>query len=482
MSLAILVPTASFARTDPTPVIHGDAQVRVGDGADFTVAPDGAPVASGTTVRAQASSAARIDVAEGVSLRLAPGAVVTVRNFSWLPAEHPGAQAVRALQINLMGGEVDLTSHSKDPSGDLGMTILLPEGRSFALWRGDANVKIDGDNVDAALYEGMAIAGAGAKWKPLPGGKGVVIPIKGDPTLRPIPGTPAWADAQSKVAPFAVVRGNGGGVVGAAWGDAPGAASYRVEIAHDTTMSGPLTVTSTTTPQFQSDPLASGAYAIRVRAISADGILGRPSTPKVLRVVRLTLPKGATVASDGTVVLSATSAVNLDDPRDIEIATVVNHGAPDNVLFWTPASNDLSLGPTARREVRIRHAITHVETTVLLVRRDLRAHVSFTPKPARWPQDTITITVKLEDPTGYVDATKENIQVDTKIDIDAVDLKWAHAGDTWTAQLPPKNTGAVGPWVVRVDVLDASGADIGASILDVDGPGDAGFQQARFNH
>jgi hypothetical protein len=33
-----------------------------------------------------------------------------------------------------------------------------------------------------------------------------------------------------------------------------------------------------------------------------------------------------------------------------------------------------------------------------------------------------------------------------------------------------------------VEVLDASGADIGASILDVDGPGDAGFQQARFNH
>jgi hypothetical protein len=247
LSLTLFAPTASFARTDPTPVIHGDAQVRIGDGADFTVAQDGAPVASGTTVRAQASSAARIDVADGVSLRLAPGAVVTVRNFSWLPAEHPGAQAVRALQINLMGGEVDLTSHSKDPSGDLGMTILLPEGRSFALWRGDANVRIEGDNADAALYEGMAIAGAGTKWKPLPGGKGVVIPMKGDPALRPIPGTPAWADGQSNVAPFAVVRGNGGGVVGAAWGDTPGAASYRVEIAHDATMSGPITVTSTTT-------------------------------------------------------------------------------------------------------------------------------------------------------------------------------------------------------------------------------------------
>jgi hypothetical protein len=272
-------------------------------------------------------------------------------------------------------------------------------------------------------------------------------------------------------------------VVGAAWGDVPGAASYRLEIAHDATMSGPLTVTSTTTPQFQSDPLASGAYAMRVRAVSADGILGQPSPPKVLRVVRLTLPKGATVAADGTVVLSATSALNLDDPRDIEIATVVNHGAPDDVLFWTPASSDLSLGPAVRREIRVRHAPTHVETTVLLVRRDLRAHVSFAPKPASWPKDAITITVKLEDPTGYVDPTKENIQVDTKIDITTVDLKWAHAGDTWTAHLPPVTTGAVGPWVVRVDVLDASGADIGASILDVDGPGnDAGFQQARFNH
>jgi hypothetical protein len=482
MALVVGVPGAAFARTDPTPAVHGDVQVRAGEGADFAAVADGAPIVAGTVVRAGASGVARIDVSDGVSVRLSPGAVVTVRAFSWLPPEHPGAQPVRALQLALGSGEIDVTAPMvHDPAKELGLTITMTNNRSVALWRGAANITLSPDeSATVAVYQGMGIAGSGTGWKPLAAGKAVVLGAKGEALAKAIPGIPTWADASSTVPAFAIVRGNSGGVVGTAWTATPDAASYRVELAHDATMSGPVTVTSTTAPSFKTDPVAPGTYAVRVRAVSAEGIVGQPSTPKVLRIARFTLPSGATVAPDGTVVLSATSAVHFDDPRDIEVATVVNHGAPDDVLFWAPASADLTLGPADRREVRIRNAATHVEATVMLVRRDLRAHVSFTPKPARWPSDAIDIRVKLEDPSGYVDPTKESIKVETRVDIDAADLHWSHAGDTWTARLPPQTKGP-GPWVVRVEVRDASGQSIGASLLDVDGPGgDPSFQQAAY--
>jgi hypothetical protein len=199
-----------------------------------------------------------------------------------------------------------------------------------------------------------------------------------------------------------------------------------------------------------------------------------------MRVAHVSLPKGAFAAPDGNVVLPEGGALELDDPTGLEVATVVRHDMADDALFWTPASTRIPLGPGDRREIRIRNSASHTKTSFVLVRRTLHAHVSFSPKPARWPGSAVEITVKVADPSGYLDAARELVDVDARLDIDRLNLQWQHNGDTWSARVPSQ-TGA-GPWVIRVDVKDSTGASIGASLLDVDGPGGdhAGLRQAVF--
>jgi len=468
----------AFARSvDPTPMVHGGAFVRATDGEDFAPASDGAAVAAGNAVRSSPTRAARLDVSDGVSVRLAPGTSLVVRSMQWLPAEHPGATPVRALQVSLMSGEIDVDVH--DPKGAVGVTVLLPAGRSVALWRGSANVSLDGERAAVALYEGMAIAGSGARWQALTAGKGVILAPKSDPTTRPIPSRPEPSQDASAASSFVLMRGGEGGVVGAAWTAAQGAGTYRFELAHDMDMTSDVTLVSATSPTFRSDPLVAGSYAVRIRAISPDGIVGPASAPTTLRVARITLPKGAFAAPDGNVVLPESGSLLLDDPRDIEVATVVRHDMPDDALFWTPASTEIPLGSGARREIRVRHALSHTETSFVLVRRTLHARVWFTPKQARWPANPVDIFVKVTDDSGYVDPAREAIDIDTRVDIDRVPLNWQHKGDTWSARLAPQ--ASAGPWVIRVDVKDSAGSPIGASLLDVDGPaGDPTLQQAAY--
>lgn len=76
--------------------------------------------------------------------------------------------------------------------------------------------------------------------------------------------------------------------------------------------------------------------------------------------------------------------------------------------------------------------------------------------------------MKVEDPSGYLDPTREPLVIDVRIDLDKLDLTWKHTGDTWTARVPPRPP--PGPWVVRVNVQDRAGVAVGASLLDVDGP------------
>ncbi len=464
VSLSLTV-GASARAAEPTPTLKGQGLVRPSADADFAPAADGAALPSGFAVKAPSDREVTIRVGQGVLVHLAPDTEVTVRPASWLPPERPGAPPTRALQVILSKGELDLESHA--PANDLGLLVMLAGGRSIALWRGDASVAFDGDTVTSALYGGMAIAGASATaWKPLTPGSGVVLAPKGNPIGKASPGAPVWANARnSPVPPFALVRGDERATLGASWSAVPGAASYRVEFAPTADFSGPVSYSSTETPTFKAEALGQGSYYVRVRSISADGLEGPVSSPKALRVAKLTVPPMATAAAQGAIVIAGTQAVTLDDPRDIEVATASEFD-PAAAPRWVPATQELSLGSATRRVLRIRHVPSQVESSLTLVRRQLRAHVSFTPAQAHWPQSPVDIVVKVEDPSGYLDAAGEPLDIDTHVDLDKVALTWKRSGETWIARLPPR--APPGPWVVRVNVQDKTGVPIGASLMDID--------------
>src|SRR5207248_3251753 len=153
---------------------------------------------------------------------LAPGSSITLGAMGSLPAEHPGAKRERAITITLASGEADVEAQG----GALGVTMLLPHGASFAMWRGAGHVAALDDHAAVALYDGMAIAGSNEKWKQIAGGNGALLAQGSPPALRPVPSTPAWAAGAA--APFALVQSDAAAKLALQWsGDG---ASYDVEL------------------------------------------------------------------------------------------------------------------------------------------------------------------------------------------------------------------------------------------------------------
>ena len=359
--------------------------------------------------------------------------------------------------------------------------MSLPGGDTLGVWRGTADVTIKEGEVSLTIYDGVAIVGSASKWKSLTGGMAVTLGKKGEMPTRPIPERPAWDDPASQS--FAVVRGDDHAVLGLAWKASAAAAKYQVEVGRDSSMIGAVTVIDAEKPVLATDPLGPGAYFARVRAISSDGIPSLPTPVKALHVAHLTIPASAVSARGGVIVLPNTAGVMLDDSHDVEYATVVD-GAKPSDYRWAPAPDRFSLSGAPRRALMLRQASTHTgETPVTLVLRELEAQVTLSPLHPKWPKDPVDVTIKLGDKSGYIDASNEPMTADVRIDIDKVDFQWKHAGETWTARIPPRTTGN-GPWRIRVYVKDKAGVEIGGGLLDVDGtnaaPSGGGVQQVVY--
>jgi hypothetical protein len=441
-------------------VMEGDGFVRPQGSTDFEPAKSGASIAPGVAVRAGMGTAVGIKASDGVSIRLGQGSTVNVRPASILPAEHPGAGPLHAFQVLLIDGEIDL--QVRDPA--MGVLVQLPNGRSLGVWRGEANISIQGDDVAIGFYDGTAIAGSASKWKALGVGTATLLSKRGDASVsKSIPAQPDW-DPTSTIPAFAMVRGEEMVTVGLAWKPVVGSQKYRVEIAHDRSMLGTETVLSSEELSLRTEPLESGMYVARVRAISSEGIAGPPSTTKAVRIARMRLPPSAIAAPGSTIVLPPNAGIPIDDPRGLEMATAFDGSV---LSAWNPAPKMIELGAATRREVHIRHVGSLEETRFVLVKRELRAAVSFTPKPAHWPKDPVDLVVKVADLSGYLDASKENLEIDVRVGITKEHVEWTHEGGTWRGRLEPMK--GDGPWVIRVNVADSAGVAIGANLLDVDG-------------
>lgn len=448
-------------------MLDGEAMVRAQGAADFEHVSSGAHVALGSALRAPDDSSVALTLTDGVTVSLAPGAAASLNTVTWLPAEGPGAKPARAFQIALTSGEmrVNVPIEAGHPRG---LIVMFPGGSSFSTWRGSADLAVKGDKANAVLFGGTAIAGGGGQWRPIHVGGSAVFAGNSAPVLHgSIPAAPAWTATSSPS--FAIVRTSERARLPMAWSAVDGAAAYRLEVASDPDMMHLVARSDVEGLVSMTGALQGGHYFARVRGITSDGVVGNASTPKSLRVAEITTPPTGFIASDGAIVVPPASAVLVPDPRDVEVAY---QRAPKMSYepVWGPAPNEIRVGSEPLRIVRFRDAITHAEADMrlTLVRRDLRAVVEMTPKGARWPEQPISITVRAQDPSGRLDAANEPLTIDVKINLDPAPLNWTHTGNVWTARLTPGVP--PGPWAVRVSVQDGTGTQIGAGLLEVEGP------------
>jgi len=412
-------------------------------------------------VQAPADRTLVVTLPDGVTVTLEPGT-----RGRWLPRGKLPSETnswASGCHLVLLDGELDV----RMPDGPKGKHAFLVQTKAGTLtdWRGKLHVMVHDDKTTAAIYQGALVVGSNGQGFPVYDGAGILMRKGVNPDKsRGIPGAPVW-DADHG-APSLLVEPEGSrGNVGVSWKPVPGAASYRVAIAHDAAMSGVMEIATTNDTGYTMVERGGGGYWAQVRAVGPEGIVGEWSPARSLRVVHYTVPQGATVARDGAIVLPPRLAVKLDDAAGLEMAYATTAGHSPVPLYWSPVASSLRLPDDAdARIVHLRDPALGQETTLTIARRALRVDVDMTPRNPQ-PSSTIEVRAVAWDPTKRLDPAQEQITLEVTRDLTALPVAWRQAGSTWTARIPPAST--VGPTVIRVVARDTFGAEIGRGFVEI---------------
>jgi hypothetical protein len=430
-------------------------------GAGRAATPTPKPVDPAGDVQAPTDRTLVVALPDGVTVTLEPGT-----HGRWLPrGKLPSETNSWAIgyHLVLIDGELDV----RMPDGPKGKHAFLVQTKAGTLtdWRGKLHVMVHDDKTTAAIYQGALVVGSNGQGFPVYDGAGILMRKGVNPDKsRGIPPAPTWDTEHG--APSLLVEPQGSrGNVGVSWKPVPGAASYRVAIAHDAAMTGVMEIASTTDTTYAMVERGGGGYWAQVRAVGPEGIVGEWSPARSLRVVHYTVPDGATVARDGAIVLPLHLSVKLADADGLEMAYATTAGRSPVPLYWSPVSGSLRLPDDADvRVVHLRDPALGQETSLTICRRALRVDIDMSPRNPQ-PSSVIDVRAVAWDPTRRLDPAQEQITLEVTRDLTAVPVAWRQAGSTWTARIPPSPT--MGPTVIRVVARDAFGAEIGRGFVEI---------------
>jgi hypothetical protein len=423
------------------------------------------PPAPSGEVQVPADQGLTITLPDGVVVAFEPGSTGRWGGAGKLASET--AKWTRGFHLDLTEGEMDVTMPAA-PKGEHAFLVSTRAG-TLTEWRGRMHVTVHGDATAVAVYEGAVVVGSNKQSFAINDAGAVVLHKGGDADkARAVPAVPSWDGAAGGPPSFAVAPEGGDATVGLAWGAVAGAASYRVQIATDATMSQIVRHAGVTEPRFAVPGVGLHDWA-QVRPVGADGIVGPWSAPRALRVLHYRLPAGAFVARDGVVVLPGGATLPLSDAEGVEVAYEnVRPGPPPTtppVLYWTKLGGPLrSVDDVPLRVAHLRDPGQGVDARVILGHRQIRADVDMQPKQAR-AGDPIAVRAVVSDPSGRVDLTTEKVTVGALVDLEPVAVDWQHAGNVWTGRIGPRRDR--GPSVVRVVVRDGLGQEIGRGFVEI---------------
>lgn len=389
----------------------------------------------------------------GTVVRLAPATSVRFTTTTQLDLGGPGGGSTWARVMALRSGRVEVTV----PATPEAHALLVNGPRKVSLVGKGARYTVfvrDG-SVTFAVLEGRGLAAVGDAWRPLEGGFARTLDDKGADQKRAVVAAPSVRIER----PLRVVIDDGTSDIDATWTAVPDAAAYEVslESASEPRAARTFRVTS---PRFRAEDLRPGAYAVRVRALDAQGLEGGASEAARARIVGVRLPEGAYATPDGAVQLGRSQSVAVVDPSGLE----VTYGTSTHFI---PAPRSISGGRAESLRVRFRLAGTMDEAPLELQSRSLRAVIQMTPRDAAWPRDDVSIRVKLVDRHGRpIPAAVKPVPTVT-VNVTRTDVAWRRSGASLEGTVPAPS--GKGPWVIRVEVSDQYGERLGNDFLEVTG-------------
>jgi hypothetical protein len=395
-------------------------------------------------------SGAVVELPSRAKLIVAPNATLRIFPLPQLLALTPGPRTW-TWSFALQSGRVDVELPKTGRNA-----VLAQMGRLSAIVTGGHTAfRVDGSEATAANQEGEMRTLLNDHWQTVPLGSLATL-SKDDPNAVAKPGLSApslkggqrmWFSPSESIA-----------MHGFRWSTIAGAQRYDLRIRNladnkvvDLRSSSSTEWTDTLTP------VEPGKYGLALRSVDARGLEGGWGPEAELRVIGVVLPPGG-YTSEQAIFLGVGQQVQFTNTTGLEM-TYVGAGR------YFPAANGASLyrGQTTVLGFRMPGAL---ETAIArLEPRAVYADVRIGPKRALWPRDPISIDIQLKSKTGGEVPAFLQVVPTVTVGTDPVDVSFEQDGNILHAVVPPSNK--PGPWVVRVDVADQYGVDLGHDFLEI---------------
>jgi hypothetical protein len=209
--------------------------------------------------------------------------------------------------------------------------------------------------------------------------------------------------------------------------------------------------------QAKLEDLEPGSYAVSAHAIEASGLEGAESETVPLRVVKAALPEGAKL-TDGGILLPPAQRVRLLGTEGVQ----VSYG---KAADFVGLPDDIGLIRGEPTLVRLRAAGSKAELALRLSPRTVQADIKLGPARARWPQDTVSVSVRLTDARGRPLGDDVTVKPIAYVNVTPVKVEWKREHNVLSAVIP--QSAEPGPWVVRIEIKDDTGAVAGRDFLEV---------------
>lgn len=355
--------------------------------------------------------------------------------------------------IKLTSGRVSVTiPEAKNPK--TAVLIQGPRKVSAVAKGGQSLVIATADRITVAAVQGEMLAALGNDWKPLQSGLLRSFGA-GVTSEQPVPAAPKLRVDNSMLLALegdvtTQVRAQPNQNV-----EYRQLSLFRVE----GSKRSKLTEAAWRSDQQSLPRLAPGRYEVQARAVDRFGVESAASEPLTLRVIGAQLPEGARLVQ-GSILLGRSGRVKLIGVDGLE----ASYG---RASVFIPVPKDVGLARGESTLLRLRVPGGKEELGIKLEPRTLKADVNIGPKSARWPGEALQVTIKLFDHRGRPtnDELKNKPQV--FVNVANVQPNWTHTGNTYSAKISP--TSGTGPWVVRVEVNDDFGDQVGRDFIELGG-------------
>ncbi len=354
--------------------------------------------------------------------------------------------------VVLRSGRVDVSVPAKSGSA---VIVSAPRTVSAIVKSGRVAVSAQANQVATANYEGETIANVGGMaLTPVKVRTIRVVDDNGE-SDRAVVAAPAGLHGQRL---FMTGGAESVSVKSLSWDAPQGAVSYRLELFRFGEQK-PMAAIDSTAPSITTPlpGLEAGVYRVSVMARDAFGFASPERLESSLHVVSASLPQGAYVDAAGSIRVVPGARVHLFPIEGLEMTYTRS--------TYMPATSTIGINRNQPATMFLRPVGADQDLPIRFVPRSVRARIEIGPKRPSWPNDPLKISIKLEDPSGQPIPEWLEMMPKVRIGLLDIDVDFRRVGQSVEATLPPRR--GPGPWVVRVDVEDQYGYELGRDFVEI---------------